>query len=92
VVYCEAELDASAMALGSLGYHAPVSVERRGNCGRSETDGCGSGRQSDGADTIADHGESSCLISSGNFAESAFTAFGIVSVRKFLCRQFDKGS
>jgi hypothetical protein len=29
------------------------------------------------------------LISSGNFAESAFTAFGIVSVRKFLCRQFD---
>jgi hypothetical protein len=31
----------------------------------------------------------SCLISSGNFAESAFTAFGIVSGRKFLCRQFD---
>ena len=54
-VYCEAELDASAMALGGLGHHAPVSVERRGNCGRSGTDGCGSGRQSDGADTIADH-------------------------------------
>src|SRR5262249_33367361 len=27
-VYCEAELDASAMALGRLGHHAPVSVER----------------------------------------------------------------
>src|SRR5262245_25104091 len=55
-VYCEAELDASAMALGGLGHHAPVSVKRRGNCGRSGTDGCGSGRQSDGTDTIADHG------------------------------------
>jgi hypothetical protein len=44
VVYCEAELDASAMALGGLGHHAPVSVERCGNCGRSGTDGCGSGR------------------------------------------------
>src|SRR5262249_49513534 len=43
-VYCEAELDASAMALGGLGQHAPVSVQRRGNCGRSGTDGCGSGR------------------------------------------------
>ena len=29
-VYCEAELDASAMALGGLGHNAPVSVERRG--------------------------------------------------------------
>jgi hypothetical protein len=29
---CEAELDASTMALGGLGHHAPVSVERRGNC------------------------------------------------------------
>src|SRR5262249_5592771 len=53
-VYCEAELDASAMALGGLGQPAPVSVERRGTYGRSGTDGCGSGRQSDGADTIAD--------------------------------------
>jgi hypothetical protein len=41
VVYGEAELDASAMALGGLRHHAPVSVERRGNCGRSGTDGCG---------------------------------------------------
>src|SRR5262249_38723707 len=55
-VYCETELDASAMALSGLGHHAPVSIERRGNCGRSGTDGCGSGRQSDGTDTIADHG------------------------------------
>src|SRR5262249_27522574 len=54
-VYCETELDASAMALGGLGHHAPVSVERRGNCGRSETAGCGSGRQRDGTDTVADH-------------------------------------
>src|SRR5262245_34020930 len=38
-VYCEAELHASTMALGSLGHHAPVSVERRGNCRRSGTDG-----------------------------------------------------
>ena len=43
-VYCEAELDASAMTLGGLGHHAPVAVEWRGNCGRSGTDGCGSGR------------------------------------------------
>src|SRR5262245_37145495 len=56
MVYCEGELDASAMALGGLGHHAPVSVERRGNCRRSGTDGCASGRSSDGTDTIADHG------------------------------------
>ena len=37
VVYCEDELDASAMALSGLSHHAPVSVERRGNCGRSGT-------------------------------------------------------
>src|SRR5262249_46237803 len=43
-VYCEAELNASAMALGSLGHHAPVSVERRGNGGRSGAGGCGNGR------------------------------------------------
>src|SRR5262249_45483733 len=54
-VYCEAELHASAMALSSLGDHAPVSVERRRNCER-RGDGCESGRQSDGTDTIAAHG------------------------------------
>jgi hypothetical protein len=35
-----AELHASAMALSGLSHHAPISVERRGNCGW--TDGCGS--------------------------------------------------
>jgi hypothetical protein len=35
-VYGEAKLYASAMTLGGLGHHAPVSVERRGNCGRRE--------------------------------------------------------
>jgi acyl dehydratase len=39
VVYCEAELDASAMALSGLSHHAPVSVERRGNCERNGADG-----------------------------------------------------
>jgi hypothetical protein len=56
VVYRETELDAPAMALCGLSDHAPVSVERRGNCGLDGKDDCGSGRQSDGADTIADHG------------------------------------
>ena len=51
------ETHASTMALGGLSHHAPVSVERRSKCGRSGTDGCESGRQSDGADTIADHGD-----------------------------------
>src|SRR5262245_12466838 len=55
VVYGEAELDASTMALGGLRHHVPVSVERRGNCGRCRRDCCGSGRQSDGRDAIADH-------------------------------------
>jgi hypothetical protein len=44
------------MATGGLGVHDPVSVERRRICGRSGTDDCGSGHQSDGAHTIADHG------------------------------------
>jgi LptA/(LptD N-terminal domain) LPS transport protein len=44
------------MATGGLGVHDPVSVERRRICGRSGTEDCGSGHQSDGAHTIADHG------------------------------------
>src|SRR5262245_1179099 len=52
----DADLDASTMALRALAHHAPVSFERRGHCGTRGTDGCGSGRQNDGTDTIADHG------------------------------------
>jgi hypothetical protein len=44
------------MALCGLGHHVPVSIERLSNCGRNGTNGCGSARQSDGADTIANHG------------------------------------
>ena len=55
-VYSEANLDVSAMAAGSHGDHAPVSIELGRNCGRSGTDDCGSGRQSEGAHTIANHG------------------------------------
>src|SRR5262245_52467852 len=44
------------MTLSGLCHDAPVSVERRGNGGRSGADGCGNGSYSDGADTIVDHG------------------------------------
>ena len=71
-VYCESELHASTMALCGLGHHAPVSIERFSNCGRNRTNGCGSARQSDGADTIADRGlllfptlKGSCLATIG---------------------------
>ena len=40
-IYSEANLDVSAMAVGSLSDHAPVSIELARNCGRSGTDDCG---------------------------------------------------
>lgn len=55
-VYSEADVDVSAMAAGSLGDHAPVSIELGRNCGRSGTNDCGSDRQNDAAHTIASHG------------------------------------
>jgi hypothetical protein len=51
------------MAAGSHGDHAPVSVELGRNCGRSGTDDCESGRQSEGALTIANHGSPhTCVV------------------------------
>jgi hypothetical protein len=38
-----------------IGDHAPVSVELGRSCGRSRSDDCESGRQSEGAHTIANH-------------------------------------
>jgi hypothetical protein len=54
--YSKADRDFSAMAAGSHGDHAPVSVKRGRNCGRSGTDDCESGRHSEGALTIDNHG------------------------------------
>ena len=56
VAYPEAYRDFSAMATGSYGDHAPVSVELGRKCGRSGTDDCESGPQREGAHTIANHG------------------------------------
>jgi hypothetical protein len=53
--YSKANVDFSAMAAGSHGDHEPVSVGLGRNCGRSGTDNCESGRQGEGADTIANH-------------------------------------
>src|SRR5262245_25717119 len=51
----KAKLEAVAMATGGLRVDGPVSVERLRHYGRSGTDDCGRGRQSDGANTIAGH-------------------------------------
>jgi hypothetical protein len=56
VAYSKADLDGSAMAAGSGGDHAPVSIELGRTCRRRRTRDCGSGRQDDGARTIANHG------------------------------------
>jgi hypothetical protein len=55
VAYSEANRDSSAMAAGSHGEHAPVSVELGRRYGRSATDDYECGRQSEGAHTIASH-------------------------------------
>jgi hypothetical protein len=44
------------MAAGRHRDHRPVSIELGRNCGRSRTDDCESGRQSEGAHTIANQG------------------------------------
>src|SRR4029077_12910523 len=63
VAYPKANRDFSAMATGSHGDHAPVSVELGRKCGRSGTDDCESGRQSEGAHTIANHGSPhTCVV------------------------------
>ncbi len=54
--YSHADRDHSAMAAGRHGGHAPVAIELGRDCGRSGPDECGSGRQSEGAPTIANHG------------------------------------
>ena len=43
-VYSKANLDGSAMAAGSGGDHAPVSIDLGRNCWRGRTRDCGSGR------------------------------------------------
>src|SRR6476646_5439713 len=53
--YSNVNRDFSAMAAGSHGDHAPVSVELGRNCGRSGTEDCESHRQSEGAHTTANH-------------------------------------
>jgi hypothetical protein len=53
--YYKANVDFSAMAACTHGDHEPVSVVSR-DCRRSGTDDCESGRQNEGAYTIADHG------------------------------------
>jgi hypothetical protein len=54
--YTKADRDSSAMAVGGHGDHAPSSVELGRNRRRSGTDDCQGGRQSEGAQTIANHG------------------------------------
>ena len=53
--YSNVNRDFSAMAAGSNGDHAPVSIELGRICGRDGTDDCEDGRQSEGAPTIANH-------------------------------------
>src|SRR5262249_30943395 len=53
--YSDANRNCSAMAAGSHGDHAPTTIELGRNCRRSGTDDCESARQSEGANTIANH-------------------------------------
>ena len=70
--YSKANVDFSAMAAGGHGDHEPVSVELRRICGRSGTDDCESGRQSEGAHTIANHGSPhTTFYLRGRFAQRA---------------------
>jgi hypothetical protein len=73
--YSEANRDFSAMAAGSHGDHAPVSIELGRNCGRSGTHDCESGRQSEGTHTIANHGSPhTSFYLRGRFAQPARNA------------------
>jgi hypothetical protein len=54
--YCHANRDVSAMATGGHSDHVPVSVEPARNCGWSATDDRESGRESESAHTITNHG------------------------------------
>ena len=56
VAYSKANRDSSAMAAGSHDDHVPVSVELGRKRGRSGTDDCESGPQSERPHTIANHG------------------------------------
>jgi len=60
--YSDANRNCSAMAAGSHGDHAPVSVKLGRNCGRSRTDDCKNGRQSENPLKIGDHGVLRCRI------------------------------
>jgi hypothetical protein len=53
--YSNVNRDFSAMAAGSHGDHAPISIELGRNCRPSRTDDCESHRESEGAHTIANH-------------------------------------
>ena len=70
--YSKANVDFSAMAAGRHGDHEPVSVELGRICGRSGTDDCESGRQSEGAHTNANHGSPhTSFYLRGRFAQRA---------------------
>jgi hypothetical protein len=53
--YSEADRNAPAMAAGSHGQHAPISIKLGRHCRQRGTDDCESHRQSKGAHTIANH-------------------------------------
>lgn len=73
-VYAHPNRDGSAMAAGRHGGHAPVSVELGRNCGRSGIDDCGSGRQSEGAHMIANHGSPHTRCTARQFELSRWRA------------------
>ena len=60
--YSKANRDSSAMAAGSHGDHVPVSVELGRKRGRSGTDDCESGPQSERPHTIANHGRTHAFV------------------------------
>jgi hypothetical protein len=76
--YSNIDRDFSAMAAGSHGDHAPISVELSRNCGRRETDNCQSGRQSEGAHTIANH---SVVVQDPSFISEAPATGGTPGLR-----------
>ena len=54
--YSNVDRDFSAMAAGSHGDHAPVSVELRRNCRLNETNDCEAGAESEDAHLVVNHG------------------------------------
>jgi len=70
-----ANLDDAAMAAGGRQGHVPAAVERGRSCGQNRSDDCESGRQSEGAHTIASHASPhNCVVpgvSCGGFPAAA---------------------